>query len=92
MSDIKFGRKQFGNPTPAVIGRIKRMLNFFSGGVITFLPFLSAQLHTTTDTLATWMGIFMLSFNSLALFFGTPLTDETTPSEDVTEVETHKDK
>lgn len=85
---IHFGFAQIANATPAIIGRAKRALNFFSAGVITFLPFLATQLGTTTDTLATWMGIFMLSFNSLATMFGVPIDSKTTPSEEVTEVET----
>ncbi len=89
MADIKFGFGQIANATPAIIGRIKRGLNFFSGGVVIFLPAIAQQLGTTTDTLATWMGFFILTFNSIATMFGVQLGEsQPVDSSKVTEVET----
>lgn len=90
MADMHFGFQQIAQATPAVIGRIRLVLNFFSGGVVAFLPFIAQEMNTTTDRLTTWMGIFMLCFNSISLMFGVPITGKTVPSEDVTEMKTNK--
>ncbi len=88
-TSVKFGPSQFMNAAPAFIGRIKRVLNFMSAGVVLYLPFLAKQFNTDIDTLTTFLGFFMLAFNSVALFFGVPLSDnEAVKGADVTEVET----
>jgi len=89
MGQIKFGLSHLDSATPAIIGRIRKGLNYFTGGIVIFIPFLADNLKTTVETLTTWIGIFMLSFNALAEMFGVPLDHSRVPSEDVTEVETH---
>lgn len=66
----KFGIGQIGAETPAFISKLKRALNFFSGGIVTFLPQIAASLHTTTDALAWKIGAFILLVNSLGIMFG----------------------
>ena len=89
MADIKFGFGQLNNATPAHIARIKRALNFLSGGIVVFLPFIAVKLHTTSDEVSTWLGLFILTFNFVGLMFGVPISEnESVPGSQVTEVET----
>lgn len=90
MGQVKFGVNQLMNAAPSYIGRIKRVLNFMSAGIILYLPLLAKTFHTDIDTLTSIMGLFMLSFNGIALFFGVEITSDTVKAEDVTEVETGK--
>lgn len=73
--EIKFGRKQFFNDTPVFVKRLRDSLNFFCAGVVVFLPWIAEKLHTTTDDLTTWLGIFMLGFNTVAKMFGVQPND-----------------
>lgn len=67
---MKFGFNQILVETPKVITAAKRALNFFSGGIVAFLPQVAGWLHTTTDALTTVMGLFILFVNSVGLLFG----------------------
>lgn len=70
MPDVKFGFGQIGADTPKVISLIKRALNFFSGGVVVFLPQIATLFHTSVDTLTTVMGIAILLINTVGIMFG----------------------
>lgn len=70
MENVKFGFSQMAERTPLVISKIKRALNFFSGGVVAFLPQIAQDLHTTTDKLAGIMGIVILVVNTVGIMFG----------------------
>jgi hypothetical protein len=67
-----FGLGQLMKDTPQFIKNLRKALNFFSGGVVTFLPFIAKTLHTDIETCTTVMGLFMLGFNSVAAMFGVP--------------------
>ncbi len=67
---VKFGIGQIQNVTPLHIKNVRKALNFFSGGVVTFLPAIAGWLNTTTDNLATIMGIVILAGNTLSSMFG----------------------
>lgn len=70
--NTQFGFGQIMSETPHAIKNIRKGLNFFSGGVITFLPTIADMIHTPITTLTTIMGLFMLGFNSLSAMFGVP--------------------
>ncbi len=54
---VAFGFGQIENLTPIHVKNARKAMNFFSGGVVTFLPAIAGWIHTTTDNLATIMGI-----------------------------------
>lgn len=87
---MKFGLSQMLKATPTIIGRIKRALNFFSGGIVLYLPQIAIILHTTTDDLAWKIGLFILFFNTFLLMFGVDTTGSpaTMQTSDATEVKT----
>lgn len=70
MADVKFGIGQIGERTPKFISALKRALNFFSGGVVVFLPQIAAFLHTSVDSLTMVMGLFILLVNTVGIMFG----------------------
>ncbi len=67
-----FGFGQIFKDTPHFIKQIRKALNFFIGGVVTFLPFIAKWLHTDIESLTTIMGLGLLGVNSIAAFFGVP--------------------
>ncbi len=88
MAQIKFGLGQIATATPSIIGRLRKALNYLSASIVVFLPFIAERFKTTTDVLTTWLGLIMVGFNFIAEFFGAPITTETVPKDDVTEVKT----
>lgn len=66
----KFGLKQIGETTPTFIKRLKQALNFLSGSIVVFLPQIAEALHTTTDALTMWMGLFIIVVNFVGMLFG----------------------
>ncbi len=78
MPDVKFGFGQIAAQTPKTISLIKRALNFFSGGVIVFLPQIASLFHTSVDTLTTIMGIALLAINTVGIMFGVDPDSTTT--------------
>lgn len=71
-----FGLGQIKRDTPEGIKNIRKALNFFSGGVVTFIPFIATSLNTNVETCTTIMGLFMLTFNSVSALFGVPPEDK----------------
>lgn len=88
MAQMTFGFNQMWKPTPTIVGRIKRALNFFSAGILLYLGFFADKLKVTAEDLSTYMGIFMLFFNTVLLMFGAGQQGDTVPAADATEVKT----
>lgn len=89
MPEIKFGINQVNKTTPAIVGRLRNGLVFFSGGVVAFLPTIAEALNTTTDKLSAWVGLSMLGLNAVAIMFGVDIQGASVPASKVTEVETN---
>lgn len=72
---VSFGIGQIMHPTPQTIKNIRKGLNFFSGGVVTFLPTIAVWFNTSTDNLANIMGIVILGINTISSLFGVDPTE-----------------
>ncbi len=92
MAEIKFGRQQFGNPTPAKI-------NFWNGIISTAAPALSLWVNGvdntiigphTSSVITSVCSLIMLVSNLLRPFFGAQISGGSVPADKVTAIETDK--
>jgi hypothetical protein len=67
---MKFGLSQFEKQTPIVISNIKRAINTFMGGVITFMPFIESHTSLSYTDISAIAGITLLAVNTLGSLFG----------------------
>lgn len=67
---MKFGLSQLSKQTPVVISNIKRAINTFMGGVITFMPFIQAHTGLSYGDISAIAGITLLAVNTLGSLFG----------------------
>ena len=67
---MKFGLSQFKKQTPIIISNIKRAINTFMGGVVTFMPFIQAHTGLSYTDLSAIAGITLLAVNTLGSLFG----------------------
>ncbi len=67
---MKFGISQITKTTPLIISRVKRAINFFIAGVVTFFPFVSKLTGIPMDDLSQIVGLFALFVNSFGVMFG----------------------
>jgi len=88
MANMKFGLKQVTNATPALIGRLRKLMLYVMGGVGVFITPISKMVNVPVSDLIEYGGMAVFALTGLAEFFGVPLDDATVPTKDVTEVET----
>ncbi len=83
---IKF--QNITKATPAFVGRIKNAVNL---GIIGFIPYMgdvATEFNISETRLEVVIALLGIGLNMFAAFFGVPLTGETVPARDVTEIET----
>lgn len=90
MPEVKFGRRQFGKPTPAKIGFAILIINVVASALQVWMGTASYIPSKTSEVLMSILGLIILLSNALKPFFGTSIPEEYVPTEKVTEVETEK--
>lgn len=67
---MKFGVSQLKKQTPVFISNIKRAINTFMGGVVTFMPYIQAHTGMSYEDISAIAGITLLAVNTLGSLFG----------------------
>lgn len=85
---IKFGTKQFNNPTPSKIGRVLKVFVAIAGvfiGWIGTVDYISSYHAKVTQSI---VGLLIGVAVALEPFFGVENVPKNVPREDVTEIDT----
>ncbi len=88
MKDVKFGRQQWGKPTPAKIGFIVMLVSAIAGGLQLWMGTASYIPTKISEILQSILGLIIMLANILRPFFGVPVDSKTVPADKVTEIET----
>lgn len=89
MGEIKFGRKQINNPTPASINFWLKVVNLVCGASVGWLATSGRSIFHphTLDIINGIVGLLLIITNVLAPMFGVQVQTKDVPVEDVTVIE-----
>jgi hypothetical protein len=88
MGNIKFGRSQLKNPTPANWAGFVKVFSVIAGIVIGWVgtqPFIPVETGTVIQSV---LGLLLAIANGILPFFGVEVQGKTVNADDVTEMET----
>ncbi len=88
IKDTKFGFSQIGNATPAFIGKLRKLMLYCMAGIGAFMPLLVKWTGSDPETLIQTLGFITFGLTGVCEMFGVPITSDTVPAKDVTEVKT----
>ena len=88
MAEIKFGRSQLKNPTPAIWAKPVQVFTVLGGVALGWLGSTTMFGIHTTSNIQSVLGLLIGMANGLLPFLGVSTSGEDVPVEKVTEMET----